>query len=501
MSKIKVTFVETNCKKNGPIKQTLNIIRNMDKEAFEPSLVTVWPEDADNSMIDEYKKLGISVLSANMSKKKSVLFGKKAVGQLLEQLQPDIVQGVGMPPYRMTLGYKRAIHFVTLRNYCYEDYPDYYGKIPGTVMAFLDLNLIKKRMAVGEPFVTCSESLTKMYRSRQNMEIPYIRNGVDVSQYTKRNCDEIDNVRKKLNLPLEKTIYVYSGGFIDRKNQREAITAFLAMKKNADAVLLLLGDGTNFETLKDEFSKNTNILFRGKVSNVNEYLHVKKCYSALDDIWVLTNSDKKEFDNNLDIESKVLYNPLPKNNNISTTYEEGYVLFAGRLEREHKGLDYLIDVIKKISEEVPKLRVTIIGDGPSHSWLKAEIEKTGLKEKVNLLGTTDNVYQFYSKASVMVQTSRWEGFGMTILEAMSCGIPVVAFHNYGPDEIIRDSVDGYLVDHFDTEAFAKKVAEILKQPERRKQMGKCAIERSRDFSLEKVLPLFKRYLEEAAKEL
>ena len=49
---------------------------------------------------------------------------------------------------------------------------------------------------------------------------------------------------------------------------------------------------------------------------------------------------------------------------------------------------------------------------------------------------------------------------MTILEAMSCGIPVVAFHNYGPDEIIRDSVDGYLVDHFDTEAFAKKVVEI-----------------------------------------
>ena len=44
MSKIKVTFVETNCKKNGPIKQTLNIIRNMDKGVFEPSLVTVWPE-------------------------------------------------------------------------------------------------------------------------------------------------------------------------------------------------------------------------------------------------------------------------------------------------------------------------------------------------------------------------------------------------------------------------------------------------------------------------
>ena len=278
MTKIKVTFVETNCKKNGPIKQTLNIIKNMDRDIFEPSLVTVWPEDSDNSMIDEYKKLGIPVLSANISKKKSVLFGKKAVGQLLEQLQPNIVQGVGMPPYRMTLGYKKAIHFVTLRNYCYEDYPDYYGKIPGMVMAFFDLNLINKRLAAGDPFVTCSESLTKMYKNHQNMEIPYIRNGVDVSKYTRRNCYKIDDVRKKLDLPLKKTIYVYSGGFIDRKNQREAINAFMAMKKNVDADLLLLGDGTNFEALKDEYSKNTNILFQGKVSDVNEYLHASDVY-------------------------------------------------------------------------------------------------------------------------------------------------------------------------------------------------------------------------------
>lgn len=272
--------VETNCKKNGPIKQTLNIIRNMDKEIFEPSLITVWSEDADNSMIDDYKKLGIPVLSANLSKKKSVLVGRQEVGKLLEQLKPDIVQGVGMPPYRMTLGYKKAVHFITLRNYCYEDYPDYYGKILGTAMAFLDLNLIKKRMAAGEPFVTCSESLTKMYKSRQNMEIPYIRNGVDVSQYTKRDITKTADVRENLELPLDKVIYVYSGGFIDRKNQREAITAFLKMKKNGDAVLLLLGDGTNFESLKSEFSQHQNILFRGKVSNVNEYLHASDVYLA-----------------------------------------------------------------------------------------------------------------------------------------------------------------------------------------------------------------------------
>lgn len=135
-------------------------------------------------------------------------------------------------------------------------------------------------MALGEPFVTCSESLTKMYRSKQNMEIPFIRNGVDVSQYTKRNLDEVHDLRKKLNLAQDKLIFVYSGALIDRKNQREAITAFLSMKKSQEAVLLLLGDGKDFETLKKEYGKYSNILFRGKVSNVNEYLHASDVYLA-----------------------------------------------------------------------------------------------------------------------------------------------------------------------------------------------------------------------------
>lgn len=278
MSKIKIAFVETNCKKNGPIKQTLNIIRNMDRKIFDPCLVTVWPEEPDNSMIDEYKRLGISVYSANISKKKSIILGKQAVKKILKKIKPDIVQGVGMPPYRMTLGYKNTVHFVTLRNYCYEDYPDYYGKYIGAAMAFFDINLIKKRMAIGEPFVTCSESLTKMYKEKQNIEIPYIRNGVDVSQYTKRNKDEVPEIRKKLNLPQNKVLFVYSGGFIDRKNQNEAITAFLNMKRNQEAVLLLLGDGKDFETLKNKYAKYENILFRGKVYNVSDYLRASDVY-------------------------------------------------------------------------------------------------------------------------------------------------------------------------------------------------------------------------------
>ena len=283
---------------------------------------------------------------------------------------------------------------------------------------------------------------------------------------------------------------------------------------NTEKFDIIIGAGVEYSLLLGEIKENITAKTIGwQHSTYDSYFekrgatgyglmkYVKKCYSALDGIWVLTNSDKRDFDSNLGINSKVLYNPLPQNDGVRTTYEKGHVVFAGRLEREHKGLDYLVEVLKRILEEIPELTVDIIGDGPSNNWLKKELEEAELGKIANLVGITDNVYQFYSKASVMVQTSRWEGFGMTILEAMSCGVPVVAFHNYGPDEIIRNSVDGYLINKFDTDAFAQKVVELLKQPERKRQMGKCAIERSRDFSLEKVLPLFKRYLEEAAKEL
>lgn len=278
MKKIKVAFVETNCKKNGPIKQTWNIIRHMDPQQFEPALITVWPEDEGNSMIEAYRDLNIPVYTINMSKRKSVFFGRKAVGKVLEAWKPDIVQGVGMPPYRMTLGYRKAIPLVTLRNYCYEDYPDYYGKICGWLMAACDIHLIKKQMRRNLPFVTCSESLTKLYKAHQNMEIPYIRNGVDICQYTKKTADEVGGLRRKLNLPENKKIFVYSGGFIDRKNQREAIEAFLHMAKREDAVLLLLGDGKELEEVKKEYARNADIIFPGKVSNMNEYLHASDIY-------------------------------------------------------------------------------------------------------------------------------------------------------------------------------------------------------------------------------
>ena len=192
----------------------------------------------------------------------------------------------------------------------------------------------------------------------------------------------------------------------------------------------------------------------------------------------------------------MFYNPIPQNNNKMSIHEKGNLLFAGRLEIEHKGLDYLIDIMKSIKKEIPDSKLTIIGDGPAHNWMNQEILKNDMEQEILLVGNTDNVYQYYQKASVMLQTSRWEGFGMTIIEAMSCGVPVVAFHNYGPDEIIRDKKDGFLIEHYDIEVFAQRVVDILKNTSLCEELGENGVERSKDFSIEKLLPVFISYLQE-----
>lgn len=276
--KLKIVFVVTNCKRTGPIHQTWNIIRYMDRSKFEPFLITMFEEDKNNTMIDSYRKLGIEIDCAGLSKVQSILYGKKRIYKLLNRIKPDIIQGVGMPPYRMTLAYNSAVHFLTLRNYCYEDYPDQYGKFIGKPLAFFDMQKIKKEIKRGEAFITCSSSLAKIYNDKENIKLNYIRNGVDISKFSKYSKESNMNAKKKLNIPLDKIIFVYSGRMIDRKNQREAIEGFLKSKVSKRAILLLLGDGENLKPLSEEYKSCNNIIFKGSISNMEEYLHASDYY-------------------------------------------------------------------------------------------------------------------------------------------------------------------------------------------------------------------------------
>lgn len=277
MEKIKLAFLVTNCKKTGPIQQTLNLLRHLDRGAFDPALVTLWPEEEGNTLLEEYKALGVPVFSAGLSRTQSIFWGRRAVGRILRQLGPDIVHAVGMPPYRMTLGWRQGIHLTTLRNDCPADYPDQYGRWLGPVLARLDLGLIRRQAARGEPFVVCSESLRQIYRARCGLDLPCICNGVELGLWPEAGPDR-SAFRARLGLPEEKILFVYGGGFIQRKNQREAIEAFLKMQGRAGAVLVLLGEGPELTALRQSFGGAEGVLFRGRVNNVSDYLRASDVY-------------------------------------------------------------------------------------------------------------------------------------------------------------------------------------------------------------------------------
>ena len=95
------------------------------------------------------------------------------------------------------------------------------------------------------------------------------------------------------------------------------------------------------------------------------------------------------------------------------------------------------------------ITLTIVGDGPDFNMVNQMIEEQGLKSIVRMVGKSSKVEQYYVTADAFLHTSNYEGFGVVIVEAMSYGVPVIAFENAGPNEIIHNGVDGFIIPKYD----------------------------------------------------
>ena len=111
-------------------------------------------------------------------------------------------------------------------------------------------------------------------------------------------------------------------------------------------------------------------------------------------------------------------------------------------------------------------------------------------------GQTLDILDKYKESSILILTSIYEPFGLVMPEAMSCGIPVVAFDcPYGPSEIISDGKDGFLIDCYDVEAFADKLCMLIENEVIRKQMGMNAIQSALRFKKGKIMPQWNNLFE------
>lgn len=275
--KINIAFLITACKKSGPIEQMLSIFTYMDRDIFNPILVTLYDEPTDGtSQLQRYLDIGVYHVQVPLDKKDILLGNTKELKKKLDELNVDIVHALGVFPDFALSRMKYPGHVTTLRNYVYEDYPVKFGKIIGTIMAKMHLYAMKQTNQTW----TCSASLAKKYKQELNLEFPYIQNGVNVSNFTRPISEQKEEMRKKLDLPINKRIYVYAGQFVARKDQKFLLELFTEEKALKDYVLLLLGDGADFFVLNEKYGKMNNIIMPGSVNNVNEYLQASDVYIA-----------------------------------------------------------------------------------------------------------------------------------------------------------------------------------------------------------------------------
>lgn len=167
--------------------------------------------------------------------------------------------------------------------------------------------------------------------------------------------------------------------------------------------------------------------------------------------------------------------------------DDGYILFVGRLAPQ-KGVDLLLRAFEVLLRRCPEGRLFIVGDGDLELYFQRVTHYLGFPHRVSFVNwqTGPALVELYQKAQFVVMPSYYEPFGIVALEAMACGRPIVASRVGGLEEIIQDGVQGYLTPSGDHLQLARRMADLMLHPERRRRMGQAGRERAAQFSWGKV---------------
>ncbi|NUT55962.1 MAG: glycosyltransferase family 4 protein [Thermoleophilia bacterium] len=155
---------------------------------------------------------------------------------------------------------------------------------------------------------------------------------------------------------------------------------------------------------------------------------------------------------------------------------------VGRLiaQKDHPTL---LRAFALVREQLPEARLAILGSGPLESETRALVRELGLGEAVVLPGRTD-IRDWLERADVFVHTSRWEGFGIVLLEAMLAGLPIVATRVSAVPEVVVPGETGALVEAGDVAGVARELAGLLANPARARELGEAGRRRARsEFSV------------------
>lgn len=209
---------------------------------------------------------------------------------------------------------------------------------------------------------------------------------------------------------------------------------------------------------------------------------------------VLTETDKQNYPSLLLNKVKEIGNFVRDEGRLAALNNK-LVVAVGRLV-DQKGFDLLLEAWKEVVGVHSDWHLQIIGSGEKKERLQEIISDLGVGGQVSLIPAVKNIGDYYINASIYVMSSRQEPWGLVLAEAKSYGLPVVSFDcPNGPKWIVRDRVDGFLVENGNVGALSDKITELITNPSLRLRMGKAAREDfNKRFSKEIVINKWKEIL-------
>lgn len=240
----------------------------------------------------------------------------------------------------------------------------------------------------------------------------------------------------------------------------------------------------NYDVYMDDYTKKFNEAFVNGLESANAAV----CLTQYDlERYRIHNKN-----------TKCIYNPLTiehKENDLADLSKKN-IAFTGRIAFDHKGIDYLIEVAKSLPLD---WTITMAGDGTAEQKQKllSLISENSLEKTVIFKGPLkgETLNEHYRNASIYLMTSRWEGMPLVLAEAMSFGLPIIAFSQSGSNEVLENGKYGVLVKNGDILEMNMRLNDLISDIEQREELSKKSLERVNSFDLDKITHQWRHLLE------
>lgn len=322
--------------------------------------------------------------------------------------------------------------------------------------------------------------------------------GVDVTLYSLARSDDPSSLTKyfrEVSVPFEIIPYDWSPELVTRlENMIESYSSSLPRDSDIYHAQDCVG-GTSLARMKSNRLISAPI-FR-TIHHIDDFAEPrlfefeKRAVAHADHRFVVSKYWKEALARDYGYDSIITYNGIDTSDFVTKRARETTsptILFVGGLE-PRKGLEQLIQAMVHVVAEMPEAHlVSVAKTGfrgtDEQRWFRALADRLGISGSIDIHESVsqETLLGLYADCSLVVLPSKTEGWGLSLMEGMACGKPVVASRVGGIPELVRDGVDGILVDAGDVKALSGAIIELLRDPALRKRMGDAGKERVKEFS-------------------